>query len=505
MEVGQYGKEKTMRWETKKKIRQNAIAYSFLLIPLLLLGVFTFYPLLQGIYISFMEFEILRRPTVGGPITFFKQFFLNLRFLENPIMSILILLISIGIIIWIVKAKERWKKKLPIILALLLIINIIPLTGIFHKTLTEVNYVLKDNRTMPEAQAGRYVTMLEKKYQKSGDSVEIIQEPTADNKIQIAAKQSIWIGLDHYRRILKNDEFFEFVKTNSWYQLLVFLTVGQLILLLILPRILKKKHHRLDLVLKWLAAVSLTVLVLVTWPKMFHARVWLFYEGLENSLKYLLVVIPIQVAAILLAILVNQKIKGIKLFRTLYYVPVITGIIIIGYSWKWVFTPDGLLNSLLRMLHILQPGEKIFWLSDPNLALWVVMFVTLWRGLGYYMVIYMAGLQSIPHDLIEAATIDGASKWQMIKKIYLPLLRPTILLCSILSTMAALKIFEEIFVLTSGQAQTTTLVYLIYDKAFGGTEFKFGYSSALAVLLSMIIGFFTILNFKINKQGETNA
>lgn len=494
-----------MRWETQKKIRQNVIAYSFLLIPLLLLGVFTFYPLIRGIYISFMEFEILRRPTVGGPITFFKQFLLNLKYVENPGLSLLIFLLSVVVIIGVFQAKEHWKKGWPVILALLLLINIIPLTGILSKTLTEVNYVLKDSRTLPESQAGRYVTMLEKKYQKAGDAVEIIRKPAADNKLQVAAEQSIWLGLAHYKRILKNDEFFDFVKSNTWYQLLLFLTCVELLLIMGLPRIIKKKQYRLNLILKWLAAVTLTILVLLTWPKLFHARVWLFYQGLENSLKYLLVVPPIQFASLLLAVLVNQEIKGIKLFRTLYYVPVITGIIIIGYSWKWVFNPDGLLNALLRMLHILQPGEQIFWLSDPDLALWVVMFVTLWRGLGYYMVIYMAGLQSIPSDLIEAATIDGASRPQIIKKIYLPLLRPTILLCTILSTMAALKIFEEIFVLTAGQAKTTTLVYLIYDKAFGGTEFKFGYSSALAVILSMIIGFFTILNFKVNQRGETNG
>lgn len=494
-----------MRWETKKKIRQNVIAYSFLLVPLLLLAVFTFYPLLQGIYISFMKFEILRRPTVGGPITFFKQFLHNLKYLDNPMISIAILLVSIGAIFWLIKAKKRLKKWIPIIVVSILIINGILLSSIFHKTLTEVNYVIKDSRTLPKAQAERYVTMLEKKYQKSGDSVEILKEPVADNRIQVATKQSIWIGLDHYKRILKNDEFFEFVKTNNWYQLLLFLTLSELIVIFILPRILKKKNRRLDLALKWLTAITLTTLVLVTWPKMFHARIWLFYQGLENSLKYLLVVIPIQFASMLLAILVNQKIKGIKLFRTLYYIPVITGIIVIGYSWKWIFNPDGLLNSVLQMLHILSPGQQIFWLSDPDLALWVVMFVTFWRGLGYYMVIYMAGLQAIPEDLIEAATIDGASKSQIITKIYFPLLRPTILLCTILSTMASLKIFEEIFVLTSGKAQTTTLVYLIYDKAFGGTEFKFGYSSALAVLLSLIIGFFTILNFKINKQGEING
>uniref|UniRef100_A0A7C5YAP6 Sugar ABC transporter permease n=1 Tax=Fervidobacterium nodosum TaxID=2424 RepID=A0A7C5YAP6_9BACT len=223
-----------------------------------------------------------------------------------------------------------------------------------------------------------------------------------------------------------------------------------------------------------------------------------FYQGLTNIFKYLIVVPFIQFFSIVLAVTVNQKIPGIKFFRTLFYVPVITGAVVVSIAWRWVFNVDGLLNYVLINLKIVK--EPVLWLTNSNLAIYSAMFVTFWRGLGYYMVIYLAGLQNIPSELYEAAMIDGASGFQSFFKITLPLLRPTILFCSLISTMAALKVFEEIFLLTQGAANTTTIMYLIYEYAF--VRYKFGLSAALSVVFSGILIIFAIINFKLFGAGR---
>lgn len=496
-----------MRLATRNKIKQNTIAFSFLAVPLLLLGIFVFYPLTYGIYISFMKFEILKKPVVGGLGQFISQFITNLEYLAHPILSSFILVFSIVALFTVLTKREFSRKLMVLFISLLLISNIIPTASIINKTLSEINYVISEDRVLKDTMAEKYTKVLEKKYE-GEETIQIIREKESEGTTRIIVKESIWLGLGHYKRILKNKEFADFVKDNNWYKLLLVLPLFGLVGILIISRDKASYSRKVEISVKAATLVIIAILISITWPRIFHERVWLSYQGLENSLKYLLVVPPIQIASILLAVLVNQKIKGIRLFRTLYYVPVITGVIIIGYCWKWIFNPDGLLNFLLQMVHILERGEKIYWLSEPTIALWVVMFVTFWRGLGYYMVIYMAGLQNIPVDLVEAATIDGASKTQLIARIYLPLLRPIILICSVLSTMAALKIFEEIYVMTSDTLNNTiipTMVFLIYKKAFGGTEFKFGYSSALAVILSLIIGVFTILNFKLNRGEGVDA
>ncbi|MEJ6951861.1 carbohydrate ABC transporter permease [Natronospora cellulosivora (SeqCode)] len=496
-----------MDLRTKIKIKQNLIAYAFLAAPLALLGLFSFYPLAHGIYISFMRYEILRRPNAGGPLAFISHFIRNLQYLNNPLFNILILLFSIAALVYVLKKKIISNKlMLTGFLLALVIINILPAANVFQETLVEINYVVHEDRILNNQQAEGFIPVLENRYTSGrfkDSDVLITTEKVGEDQTRILVQESIWIGIDHYRRIVRNPEFAEFLRRNNWYKVLLSLSLLGIMAIIIYSK-KKAKEKKIDLSLKIGTGILFVILLVVTWPRMFHDRMWLFYRGMENSLKYLLVVPPIQICSILLAVLVNQKIKGIKLFRTLYYIPVITGIIIIGYSWKWVFNPNGLLNSMLQMINILEQGQRIYWLSNPSIAIWVVMFVTFWRGLGYYMVIYMAGLQNIPEDLIEAATIDGASKMQLLSKIYLPLLRPTIMICTILSTMAALKIFEEIFVLTSGAADTTTMVYLIYNTAFGGsstgTQFRFGYSSALAVILSIVIGIFTIINFKVNRS-----
>lgn len=230
-------------------------------------------------------------------------------------------------------------------------------------------------------------------------------------------------------------------------------------------------------------------------------RLWVdpyFWKALTHSLYYLAVVPILQVASILIAVLVNRPFKGRQALRTIFYLPVITSVIVVGITWNWVFRSDGLANYLLGLLGL----PPIGFLTNPSFALTSIMFVTLWQGLGYYMILYLAGLQSIPTDLEEAARLDGANPWQVFWQVTLPLLKPTVALCTIISCISALKVFGEIYVMTpqGGPNQSTlTLVYYIYQLGF--EDFDMGYSAAVALMLAVIVGIVSMINVRFFKDG----
>jgi putative chitobiose transport system permease protein len=181
----------------------------------------------------------------------------------------------------------------------------------------------------------------------------------------------------------------------------------------------------------------------------------MFVTGLKNSLLFLLMVPFVQVGAIVLAVLVNNRLPGIRLFRAAFYVPVVTTVSVVGIMWGFMFHEQGALNYVIDDVKAGR-NAPVGWLTNDSLALFAVMFVTLWRGLGWYMVMYLAALQAIPSDMQEAAMLDGANRWQRFWKITMPMLRPTIMLCSILSVLAALKAYQEVDVLTQGGPMNST-------------------------------------------------
>lgn len=227
-----------------------------------------------------------------------------------------------------------------------------------------------------------------------------------------------------------------------------------------------------------------------------------FLISLWNSFLYIGVVPFIQIISILMAILVNSDVKGIKLFRTAYYIPVVTSMVAVSIIWGWLLSNNGVVNYILISLGVV--NEKIGWLTNEKTALITVMFVTLWKGIGYYMMLYLAGLQSVPKDLEEAAMIDGASRLQTIRKIIIPLLKPYVFFCSLISLMGAIRVFDEMFVLTSGGPGTATLTSSLYIYEQGFKKFDFGYSSALGLIVSVLIGLLSILIFRFNKKGGVN-
>ncbi|HEX8957643.1 MAG TPA: sugar ABC transporter permease [Burkholderiaceae bacterium] len=220
----------------------------------------------------------------------------------------------------------------------------------------------------------------------------------------------------------------------------------------------------------------------------------MFVTGLKNSLLFLIIVPVIQVGAIGLAVLVNNRLPGIKLFRAAFYVPVVTTISVVGIMWGFMFHEQGTLNYVLTQLRLVD--KPVGWLSDDSIALFAVMFVTIWRGLGWYMVMYLAGLQGIPAEMQEAAILDGANRWQRFWKITVPMLRPTIMVCSIMSVLAALKAYQEVLVLTQGGPLNSTFTGLYYAYDQGLKHLKLPRGLAASFVVSVICVGIMLLCFR---------
>ena len=219
-------------------------------------------------------------------------------------------------------------------------------------------------------------------------------------------------------------------------------------------------------------------------------RLWrdpLFWKTLGQTLLYLVCAVPILVTVPLaLAVLVNRQLRGIRWFRAAYYTPVVISMVVAGLAWKYLYAENGLLNSVLAALGF---ADGIPWLTSPDLALFSVMIVTVWKGLGYYMTIYLAGLQSIPEDLYEAAALDGSDGWQKHLDITVPLMRPYLFLVAVISSLSAMKVFEEVFIMTQGGPldSSKTVVYYLYEQAFSRLEMSYACTIGLALFLAILL------------------
>lgn len=236
------------------------------------------------------------------------------------------------------------------------------------------------------------------------------------------------------------------------------------------------------------------------YTKLFHEPI--FYKVMFNTFMYLVIAVPFLVTfPLFLAILINQKIRGVTLYKILIYLPVIVSIVVAAIAFKWLYATQGILNYLLSIFH----SAPIGWLTDTKWALFSVAVVTIWKGVGYYMMIYLASLMSVPQDLYEAADIDGANFIQKHLTVTIPYIMPTIALVSTISTISAMKVFAEIYVMTKGGPlnSSKTIVYYIYERAFENLDL--GYASALAVVLLVVVMIFSLINilcFEKNKYSE---
>ena len=234
--------------------------------------------------------------------------------------------------------------------------------------------------------------------------------------------------------------------------------------------------------------------------KLFHEPI--FYKVMLNTFLYLLIAVPFLVTfPLFLAILINQKIRGITLYKILIYLPVIISIVVAAIAFKWIYAAQGVLNYILGVFHVQQIG----WLIDTKWALFSVAVVTVWKGIGYYMMIYLSALVGVPQELYEACDIDGANFFQKHLTVTIPHIMPTVALVSTISTISAMKVFAEIYVMTKGGPldSTKTIVYYIYERAFENLDL--GYASALAVVLLVIVMMFSLINilcFEKNKYND---
>jgi multiple sugar transport system permease protein len=247
--------------------------------------------------------------------------------------------------------------------------------------------------------------------------------------------------------------------------------------------------------------ISLTKWDLLTAPKLvgFDNYVALlsddrFLKALRNTFFYTIVSVPLGLAIALgLAVALNQAIRGIAFIRTAYFLPVVTSTIAIALVWQWIYSTDsGLLNQVLGLVGI--PAQK--WLNDPTLAMPSIIAMSIWQGLGVNVIIFLAGLQAIPSELLDAASVDGAGSWARFRGVVLPLLTPSIFFTGILSLIASFQVFDQIFVLIKPRPTdaTITVVYFIYENGF--KFFKMGYASAASWVLFLIVALFTAIYFR---------
>ena len=198
-----------------------------------------------------------------------------------------------------------------------------------------------------------------------------------------------------------------------------------------------------------------------------------------------------------LAALMNRKLRGISVLRAIYFFPVTASIVAVSLLWAWMYTPDfGIINYLLSLLGL----PKVNWLVDPTLAMPSVIIMSVWRGLGFNIVVFLAGLQSIPRDLYEAAELDGAGGWNQFRDITVPLLTPTIFFAAIMALIASFQVFEQTYIMTQGGPgnATLTLVYQIFLNGF--TYLRMGYASALSFVLFAILFVITIVQVRLQTR-----
>jgi multiple sugar transport system permease protein len=226
-----------------------------------------------------------------------------------------------------------------------------------------------------------------------------------------------------------------------------------------------------------------------------------FRTALGNTVYYTVFHIPLTLAAALgLALLLNRRLRGVAFFRTVAFFPYITSIVALAQVWNMLFSPSyGPINQFLRAVGVDHPPG---WTTSADWSMPAVIVVGTWREAGYYMLLFLAGLQTIPAQLYEAAKVDGANSWQRLRAVTLPGLRPTTFFVVVMLTIGSFKVFDLILVMTAGGPGQSTLVVsqYIYQKGFG--ENQLGYASAISIVLFAICFAVTVVQFLVNRRGS---
>jgi multiple sugar transport system permease protein len=213
----------------------------------------------------------------------------------------------------------------------------------------------------------------------------------------------------------------------------------------------------------------------------------LFWKSLRNTFYFAVVVVPVQSALALgMALLINNRAKGTNFFRTMYFIPVVTSIVVVSILWRFMYQPEGLVNSVLQALsfNVIQGAD---WLNNPSTAMPAIIFMSIWQAVGFHMIIWLSGLQTISHDLYEAAEVDGASSWEKFRFITWPGLRDTRIFILITITIAALSLFAQVQVMTAGGPLDATSTVVFMGVRVGYSQQETGYASALSLVFFAIV------------------
>jgi multiple sugar transport system permease protein len=223
-----------------------------------------------------------------------------------------------------------------------------------------------------------------------------------------------------------------------------------------------------------------------------------FWNAMLNSAYFTLLSVPLGMAiSLAVALVMNQALRGINIFRTLFFMPVISSWVAVSIIWITLLDPNiGVVNYVLSLVHI----SPINWLNSPTWAMPALVMISIWKSLGFNMVIWLAGLKAVPRELYEVAAIDGANRWNSFWHITLPLLAPTTIFLSITGVIGSFQVFSPVYVITKGGplGSTDVVVYRIFQRAF--TEFKMGYASAEAWVLFVVIFVITLIQFIYNRR-----
>jgi multiple sugar transport system permease protein len=299
-----------------------------------------------------------------------------------------------------------------------------------------------------------------------------ITVPKEQGETKVATKRRV--------RLTQQPGFWGMLFISPWLLGFLLFTAGPMLASLILSFCKYDLHT-----LKWVGTKNYEVL---------FTQDPLFWKSLGNTAIYVLFSVPIGLAgSLLIALLLNQKVRGMPFFRTAFYLPSLVPAVASSLVWMWVFHPDsGILNYTLSLIGIKGPA----WLLDPDTALASLIIMSLWGIGGGRMIIFLAGLQGIPDDLYEAASLDGAKGWAVFRHVTLPMLSPTIFFNLILGIIGSFQVFTSAFVMTGGGPNNATMMYVLYLYNNAFRYFKLGKASAMAWVLFAILLVFTVIQFK---------
>jgi multiple sugar transport system permease protein len=231
-----------------------------------------------------------------------------------------------------------------------------------------------------------------------------------------------------------------------------------------------------------------------------------FWKSLQNTWIYVIVGVPLSLGiSLVIALGLHKLARYVGFYRVLYFAPYVTSLVAVGWVWRWMYMPNGLFNDVLSNFGI----GPIGFLTQPDTALYSILAMTIWQGLGFQVVIFLAGLESIPEVYLEAAEVDGANSWQRFKGIIFPLLNPTLVFLMVTGVISYLQVFTQIRAMSSGGTggplnSTISLVLYVYQQAFQSLPSKMGYAAAMTVVLFLMILMITILQLKVLSRDNND-